>query len=73
MPNGHTVYTPAEFILTQPYSGHVEVWLLNNEQALEESSVVALADQLEGHPEFFLCKLGVVNGTIVTVEEIYLP
>lgn len=71
--NGYTVYPLAEFIVAQPYSQSVEILCLSDTHTHEITDVSELSERLEKHPELLLCKLGILNGTIVTIEEAYLP
>lgn len=73
MINGCAVYALADFIIAQPYSQYVEFLRLNSAHASEISDIVMLSKRLEDHPEYLLCKLGILNGTIVTIEEVNLP
>lgn len=72
-PNGYFVYQSNEIQLSFPVAESVLVSLLNDEFSLEESSMDAVADRLEGHPPFFLCELHIVEGKIVSIEERFVP
>lgn len=72
-PNGHFVYQSSEIQLSFPVDESVSVSLLNDEFTLEQSSIDSVADRLEGHPPFFLCKLDFIEGRIVGIEEYFVP
>lgn len=72
-PNGYFVYQSNEIELNFSVAESASISLLNDEFTLEQSSIDAVADRLEGHPPFFLCKLDLVEGTIVGIAEHFVP
>lgn len=71
--NGYFVYQSKEIELHFAVSESVCVSLLNDAYVLEKSDMDALANRLEGHPQFFLCQLHLVEGVITEIEEIFIP
>lgn len=72
-PNGYFVYQPNKTQLRVPVDESVSVSLLNEAFSLEKSSMDAVADRLEGHPLFFLCRLHTAKGKITSIEERFVP
>lgn len=72
-PNGYFIFMSNDFLLDCEVSESVSVELLNEESVLEKSSIDEFADRLEGHPEFFLCKLKMYEGKVIAIEEIFTP
>lgn len=72
-PNGYFIYQPNKVQLTYYVSESVKVQLLDNLYTLRESSMEEVAKRLEGHPEFFLCKLHILGGNIVEMGEHFTP
>lgn len=72
-PNGYFIYQPNDSKLSFPVIQSVSVELLNDEFTLEKSSIDVVSERLEGHPPFFLCKLHIVGGKIIDIEERFVP
>lgn len=72
-PNGFFIYKVEEISLSLPVSESVEVSLLDDEYILQRSSMDEVSERLEGHPEFLLCQLHMIDGVIVGIEERFVP